>query len=69
MINTREKRISLDPYEIRDQISQAIINGAIHLAEDMNRFTYINEMIYKTLYKGCTSVCLKHNSQYRHMWE
>ena len=69
MSDTRGKLITLDAYEIRDQISQVIVNGAIHLVEDVNRFTYISEMMRKTIYKDCVSIYLRYNYQYRHMWE
>lgn len=69
MSDTRGKPISEVAYGIKDQISQIIINGAIHLVEGVNRFTYISEMMRKTIYKDCVFIYLRYHSQYRHMWE
>ena len=49
--------------------TQAIINGCVTLVEKVNRFTYISEMMRKTIYKDHVSIYLRYNSQYRHMWE
>ena len=69
MSDTRGELISVDPYEIKDQISQMVTSGIIRMIEDVNRFTYISEIMRKTVYKDHVSFYLRYNSQYRHMWE